>query len=113
MGERERARYLSHCPACGTTILYCDGQPTPDILYKSEVDLLGVERYRAVGCGRCNGKRAPAAPPPKRPASPAPDPRPLREQLAAEASAVGSFVGDVLDVADAVRRAFRKWSPRR
>lgn len=85
------ASFVRACPRCKGAVLWCDGQPSPE---------LTIADGRIVGCGRCMGERpAPrprAAPPPPAP-SPPKDTRPVRQILAEEGGRVVSILGEGLD----------------
>jgi hypothetical protein len=100
--------YPPVCPRCKGAILWCDGEPAPDLIF-----VVDSGARRIVGCTRCVGrKRAPAEPPrtnsilgtPPR----APDPRPIRQILHEEGAKVVELLGEGLDVVDKVASLWSK-----
>jgi hypothetical protein len=93
----------SHCPRCGTTILWCDGLPTPDLLF------LAGSPHEPIGCTRCLSSRQE---PPRRsrlitPGEP--DRRPLAARIAEKAPQVVASMHELADIADRVMSVVDKW----
>ena len=100
------ASFVRACPRCGEAILWCDGQPSPEVV---------VTDGRIIGCSRCMGarRRDRPAPAPVPLTPPQVNHRPVREIFASEAPKVVELVGQGLDLIEAGARFWDRLKPRR
>ena len=90
------------CPVCGATILWCDGEATPGLVFRAD-DARPLVAY-VIGCERCVAQRAarlaPTARAPIPPLSPRRprETRPVRQIMQDDTRAVVDLFADGLEV---------------
>jgi len=93
----DRDRLAPHvCPNCGGAILWCDGQPAPELLFSLVGGPHGLRdaRLEVIACTRCMPKRL--APSDPRRAAPLPPPPGAQENLAAWKKRMAAEAGAVV-----------------
>jgi hypothetical protein len=105
------AEHVRHCPRCKGVILWCDGEPSPELVLTIRAGQPVVS-----ACGRCIGKQvggAPAPTPTPAPTPPPVDPRPIRQIIAEEGGKVVELGSQALDIVERVANFWDKLKPRK
>ena len=102
------AEHVRHCPRCHGVILWCDGEPSPELVLNIRAGAPCV-----VACGRCIGKQVGGAPAPAA-SSPRPvDPRPRRQIIAEEGRKVVELGAKAYDIVDKIADFWDTLKPRK